>query len=50
MVDKIYIESHDISQIKELYTLFAFAITKPTNPLIINSLANEIRKLEKEFQ
>ena len=50
MVDKIYIESHDISQIKELYTLFAFAITKPTNPLIINSLANEIRKLEKTFQ
>lgn len=50
MVDKIYIESHDISQIKELYTLFAFAITKPTNPLIINSLANEIRKLEREFQ
>jgi len=50
MVDKIYIESHDISQIKELYTLFAFAITKPSNPLIINSLANEIRKLEKNFQ
>ena len=50
MVDKIYIESHDVSQIKELYTLFAFAITKPTNPLIINSLANEIKKLEKSFQ
>lgn len=50
MVDKIYIESNDISQIKELYTLFAFAITKPWNPLIINSLANEIKKLEKNFQ
>ena len=50
MVDKIYMEWHDISQIKELYNFFAFVITKPTNPLIVNSLANEIRKLEEIFQ
>ena len=50
MIDKIYIESNDISQIKDLYTFFAFAITNHTNPLIINSLANEIRKLENAFQ
>lgn len=50
MVDKIYIESQDVSKIKELYTFFAFAITNPSNPLIANSLANEIKKLEKKTQ
>lgn len=50
MVDKIYLEWNDISQIKELYNFFAFVITKPTNPLIVNSLANEIKKLEEKFQ
>lgn len=50
MVDKIYIWWHDVSQIKELYTFFAFSITKPLNPLIINSLGNEIKKLDKIFQ
>ena len=54
MVDKIFIESDDgpkdISKIKELYTLFAFAITKPSNPLIANSLVNEIKKLESTSQ
>ena len=50
MVDKIYIEWHDISQIKELYNFFAFVISKPSNPLIANSLANEIKKLEEMFQ
>ena len=50
MVDKIFIESNDVSKVKELYTLFAFAITKPSNPLIANSLANEIKKLEKTLQ
>lgn len=50
MVDKIYIWWQDVSQIKELYTFFAFAISKPSNPLIINSLGNEIRKLDKVFQ
>ena len=54
MVDKIFIETNDwpkdISKIKELYTLFAFAITKPSNPLIANSLANDNKKLEKTSQ
>mgnify|MGYP003292615590 CR=1 FL=1 len=50
MVDKIYIESQDVTKIKELYTFFAFAITNPSNPLIANSLANEIRKLEETAQ
>ena len=50
MVDKIFIWQKDVSKIKELYTFFAFAITKPSNPLIINSLGNEIKKLEKESQ
>jgi len=50
MVDKIYIWGQDVSKIKELYTFFAFAITKPSNPLIINSLGNEIKKLDKIFQ
>lgn len=50
MIDKIYIWGEDVSKIKELYTFFAFSISKPSNPLIINSLANEIRKLDKKFQ
>ncbi len=50
MIDKIYIEWQDISKIKELYNFFAFVISKPSNPLIANSLANEIRKLEEMFQ
>lgn len=50
MVDKIYIEWHDVSQIKQLYNFFAFVITKPGNPLIANSLANEIKKLESSLQ
>ena len=50
MVDKIYIEWHDISQIKELYHFFAFVISKPSNPMIANSLANEIKKLEDSVQ
>lgn len=50
MIDKIYIWWQDVSKIKKLYTFFAFAITKASNPLIINSLGNEIRKLDKEFQ
>ena len=50
MIDKIYIEWQDISKIKELYNFFAFVLSKPSNPLIANSLANEIRKLEEIFQ
>lgn len=50
MVDKISIWWKDVSKIKELYTFFSFAISKPSNPLIINSLGNEIRKLDKMFQ
>lgn len=50
MIDKIYIEWQDISKIKELYNFFAFVLSKPSNPLIANSLANEIRKLEEMFQ
>lgn len=50
MIDKIYIDSQDVTKIKELYTFFAFAITNPSNPLIANSLANEIKKLEKSTQ
>jgi hypothetical protein len=50
MVDKIYIDSHDVSKVKELYNFFSFVITKPSNPLIINALANEIKKLEESVQ
>ena len=54
MVDKIYIDSDewpiDITEVKELYTLFAFAITKSSNPLISNALANEVNKLEEKSQ
>ena len=50
MVDKIYVEWHDVSQIKELYNFFAFVVAKPGNPLIANSLANEIKKLESSLQ
>ncbi len=50
MVDKIYIDSRDVSQVKELYNFFSFVITKPWNPLIINALANEIKKLEESIQ
>ena len=50
MVDKIYIDSCDVSQVKELYNFFSFVITKPWNPLIINALANEIKKLEDSVQ
>ena len=50
MVDKIYIEWQDISQIRELYNFFAFVISNPSNPLIRHSLLNEIEKLDKMFQ
>lgn len=49
MVDKILIEWEDISQVKELYYLFEFALFNK-DPLVANILANEIEKVEKQSQ
>ena len=49
MIDKILIDGKDISQIKEVFSLFEFALFE-NNPLIANILANEISKLEFAFQ
>ena len=50
MIDKIYIWWQDVSKIKKLYTFFAFVVNKSSNPLIRNSLFNEIDKLDKSVQ
>lgn len=49
MIDKILIDGKDISQLKEVFSLFEFALFE-NNPLIANILANEINKLEFAFQ
>ncbi len=49
MIDKILIEGQDVSAIKEVYSLFEFALFNH-DPLIANILANEIQKLEAQFQ
>lgn len=49
MIDKIFIEGRDISTLKEVYSLFEFALFN-RDPLIANILANEIQKLEAQFQ
>lgn len=49
MIDKILIDGKDISQLKEVFSLFEFALFE-NDPLIANILANEINKLEFAFQ
>lgn len=49
MIDKILIEGKDVSAIKELYSLFFFALFE-RDWLISNMMANEIEKLEKSTQ
>lgn len=49
LIDKIIINENNISNIKELYFLFEFALLN-WDPLLANSLANEIKKLEENSQ
>lgn len=49
MIDKILIEWEDISQVKEIYYLFEFALLNK-DLLVANVLANEIEKNEKKSQ
>lgn len=49
MIDKIIIKGKEVSQIKELYSLFSFALFEK-DPLIANIMVNEIEKLEDSLQ
>lgn len=50
IVDKINIEWRDISDIKQLFQFFLFAVTSPWDKMIGNVLWDEINNLEKSVQ
>lgn len=49
LIDKIEIEWKDVSEVKDLYTFFSFALFN-NDPIVTNILANEIKKLEESTQ